>query len=133
MTDTYREQVWRIIHSIPQGKVTSYGEVAKLAGLPRGARLIGRILSQLPPGSTLPWHRVVNAQGRSSFPAGSEHYREQRVRLLDEGVVFRNDRIDWRLFGWSAHSTTTDRVDADHGATLNSNSMPGSASAKHSK
>lgn len=115
MTDAYREQVWRIIHSIPQGKVTSYGEVAKLAGLPRGARLIGRILGQLPAGSSLPWHRVVNAQGRISFPLGSEKHREQRERLLGDGVYFSsnkkgNDKIDWKLFGWNTHSIAPTRL-----------------------
>lgn len=100
MTLAYRDRIWRIVHSIPQGKVTSYGAVAGLAGLPRGARLVGRILSQLPEGSTLPWHRVVNARGCISFPIGSQQYREQRERLLSEGVAFRQERVDWRQCGW---------------------------------
>lgn len=100
MTDAIREQVWKVVHSIPPGKVTSYGAVAQLAGMPRGARLVGRILSQLPPGSALPWHRVVNAAGRISFPTDSTQYREQRERLLSEGVCFRNDRVDWKLSRW---------------------------------
>jgi methylated-DNA-protein-cysteine methyltransferase-like protein len=100
MTDAYREQIWQIVYSIPQGKVTSYGAVAKLAGIPRGARLVGRILSQLPNGSTLPWHRVLNAKGSISFPPDSAQYREQRERLLEDGVGFRNDKVDLRLFNW---------------------------------
>jgi methylated-DNA-protein-cysteine methyltransferase-like protein len=103
LTEAYREQVWKIVYSIPQGKVSSYGAVAKLAGIPRGARLVGRILSQLPPDSTLPWHRVVNAKGASSFPPDSPHYREQRARLLADGVAFHHNKIDWRLFGWDPH------------------------------
>ena len=102
MTLAYRERIWRIVHSIPHGKVTSYGAVARLAGLPRGARLVGRILAQLPPGSALPWHRVLNARGCSSFAPGSPQYREQRERLLAEGVAFRGERIDWRLCGWES-------------------------------
>lgn len=97
----YRDRVWSIVHGIPRGKVTSYGVVAQLAGLPRGARLIGRILSQLPEGSSLPWHRVVNSRGCISFPIGSEQYREQRERLLTEGIVFRSDKIDLKKFGWN--------------------------------
>lgn len=97
----YRERVWHIVHGIPRGKVTSYGVIAKLAGLPRGARLIGRILAQLPEDSALPWHRVVNARGQISFPQGSSQYREQRERLLAEGVAFRNEKIDLKQFGWS--------------------------------
>lgn len=104
LTLMYRERVWHIVHTIPRGKVTSYGVIAKLAGLPRGARLIGRILSQLPEGSALPWHRVVNSQGRISFPPGSEQYREQRERLITEGVAFRGDRIDLRQCAWDASS-----------------------------
>ncbi|HET8710033.1 MAG TPA: MGMT family protein [Spongiibacteraceae bacterium] len=93
--------MWRIVHGIPRGKVSSYGAIAKLAGLPRGARLIGRILAQLPEGSTLPWHRVVNSRGCISFPAGSEQYREQRERLLTEGIAFHNNKIDLKKFGWN--------------------------------
>lgn len=96
----YRELVWRIVHSIPAGKVASYGEVARRAGLPRGARLVGRMLSGLPADSTLPWHRVVNSRGCISLPPGSAAYREQRERLIAEGVAFRNDRIDWARHGW---------------------------------
>jgi methylated-DNA-protein-cysteine methyltransferase-like protein len=100
-TSQHRELVWRIVHSIPAGKVSSYGEVALHAGLPRGARLVGRILSQLPEGSTLPWHRVVNSRGCISFPPGSSQYREQRERLLSEGVAFAGERIDWRRHRWA--------------------------------
>lgn len=101
LTLLYRERVWSIVHGIPRGTVTSYGAVAKLAGLPRGARLIGRILAQLPEGSALPWHRVVNSRGEISFPAGSAQFREQRERLLQEGVVFHNNKIDVKKFGWN--------------------------------
>ncbi|HEY3698344.1 MAG TPA: MGMT family protein [Spongiibacteraceae bacterium] len=101
LTQAYRERVWRIVHSIPQGRVSSYGAVAKLAGLPRGARLIGRILSQLPAGSALPWHRVIKSSGSLSFPPGSAHYREQRERLLSEGIEFSGDKINLKRFGWN--------------------------------
>lgn len=100
LTQIYRERVWQIVHSIPRGKVSSYGVVAKLAGLPRGARLIGRIMSQLPEGSKLPWHRVVNSRGQISFPAGSAAHREQFERLLDEGITFTRGKIDFKRFGW---------------------------------
>lgn len=95
-----RERIWQVVHSIPRGKVTSYGRVAALAGLPRAARLIGRVLSQLPQDSKLPWHRVINASGRISFPEGSAAFRRQRARLLDEGVVVRGARVDVRACGW---------------------------------
>ena len=104
-TELYRERIWRIVHAIPRGQVTSYGTIAQLAGLPRGARLVGRVLGQLPAGSALPWHGVVNSRGRISFAPGSEHYRAQRERLCAEGIVFRAantaaETIDMNTFGW---------------------------------
>jgi methylated-DNA-protein-cysteine methyltransferase-like protein len=91
--------ILRVIRSIPRGRVTSYGEIAARAGLPRRARLVGRILGDY---STLklPWQRVLRADGRIAFPAGSRGHREQRALLLDEGVIVRNGRVDVSRFGW---------------------------------
>ena len=102
MTDRcVAEQVWQIVAMIPRGCVTTYGQVAMLAGIPGGARRVGHILSQLPNGSRLPWHRVVNAAGRISLPAGSTSYRTQRSRLRSEGVEFgKSGRIPLHRFGW---------------------------------
>ncbi len=61
--DTFPQRVWHIVASIPEGYVTTYGEVARLAGSPRAARQVGGVLKRLPEGSTLPWHRVVNRHG----------------------------------------------------------------------
>jgi len=95
---TPEEQIWQVIASIPRGKVATYGQVADLAGLPRGARRVGRTLSRLPPGSKLPWYRVVNAAGRISLE-GPDQTRQQD-RLEAEGVVFMNGRVNLRLFRW---------------------------------
>jgi methylated-DNA-protein-cysteine methyltransferase-like protein len=94
----HRERIWQVVHGIPAGKVASYGQVAELAGLPRAARLVGRVLSQLPQGSTLPWHRVIKSSGEISFPKGSKGFREQRERLLTEGVEVRNGRVAKKFF-----------------------------------
>lgn len=67
--DTFPQRVWHIVASIPEGYVTTYGEVARLAGSPRAARQVGGVLKRLPEGSTLPWHRVVNRHGDISSPA----------------------------------------------------------------
>lgn len=98
--DQARERIWQVVHSIPRGKVTSYGRVAALAGLPRAARLVGRVLAQLPKDSKLPWFRVINASGRISFPEGSAAWQRQRAHLIDEGVVIRGSRIDIKTCGW---------------------------------
>jgi methylated-DNA-protein-cysteine methyltransferase-like protein len=95
-----RERIWQVVHSIPRGKVTSYGRVAAMAGLPRAARLVGRVLSQLPKDSKLPWHRVINASGRITFPEGSAAFKRQRTRLVEEGVAIRGSRIDIKQHGW---------------------------------
>lgn len=78
----------------------SYGELAAIAGLGRAARWVGRTLSQLPEGSSLPWHRVTAAGGRLSLAQGTASGDEQRQRLRDEGIHLTNDRVDMRLHGW---------------------------------
>jgi methylated-DNA-protein-cysteine methyltransferase-like protein len=88
------ERIWKAVATIPRGSVASYGNVAERAGLPRRARLVGHALKVAPEKLRLPWHRVVNAQGRISLPAGSKAHRTQRRLLEEEGVVFRNGRID---------------------------------------
>ncbi len=95
-----QERIWHIVARIPSGKVATYGQIAEYAGLPGHARLVGHTLSRLPPDSALPWHRVVNSQGRLSFPAGGEKHARQRERLEAEGVVFSGDRFPLRLHRW---------------------------------
>ncbi len=90
----------RIIAAIPRGRVTSYGEIATRAGLPRRARLVGRVLGEAGEAAKLPWHRVLRADGRFAFAPGSRGFREQRARLLDEGVIVRGGRVDLVRFGW---------------------------------
>lgn len=97
--DPRYRRIWQTVAGIPPGRVASYGQVARQAGLPRGARLVGRALRLAPEG--LPWHRVVNAQGRIALPPDSDGYREQRARLLAEGVTLRGPRVDLRRHGWA--------------------------------
>jgi methylated-DNA-protein-cysteine methyltransferase-like protein len=80
--------------------VVSYGQLADLAGLGRAARWVGRTLSQLPEGSTLPWHRVVASGGRLSLAEGTVSGEEQRARLRAEGVRLVNQRVDIKRHGW---------------------------------
>lgn len=92
------ERIWRVVASIPEGTVATYGQVAELAGLPRGARHVGRVLGALPSDSRLPWHRVVNARGELSLVGASA--RRQRARLREEGHRFRNGRLDLQRCRW---------------------------------
>lgn len=98
--DNKQQKIWQVISQIPAGKVASYGQVAAQADLPRGARLVGRVLKALPEETTLPWHRVVNSQGKLSLPEGEPAFCEQKRRLLLEGIDFNNNLIPRRYFVW---------------------------------
>lgn len=94
-------RIWQVVAEIPEGNVCTYGDVAQRAGLAGAARRVGRALKVLPKGSRVPWHRVVNAQGRISFPEGSEAYERQRTRLESEGIRFGlTGRIDLSSQRW---------------------------------
>ena len=96
-----RQRIWQVISAIPPGRVCSYGEVAKLAGIPNGARQTAWALRYLPRDTKIPWFRVINSQGRISMPEGSRGYREQRKRLAAEGVTFNDSgRIRSTAFWW---------------------------------
>ncbi len=88
------------VADIPHGSVASYGQVAEIAGVPRGARQVGYVLRQLPDGHGLPWHRVITASGRIAFPEGSDAFREQVRRLEAEDVRVRRGRVDMLEFRW---------------------------------
>lgn len=98
--DPRKEALWSVLAAIPPGRVSSYGRLAELAGLGRGARLVGRWLGQLPDDTSLPWHRVLNSQGKLSLPADSPSGQEQYQRLTAEGVIIRNRRVNMVRFGW---------------------------------
>ena len=93
MNDQALEKIWQIVEAIPSGSVASYGEVARRAGLPRRARLVGRALGEAPEDRPLPWHRVVRADGRIAFPPGSKLHKLQVRRLREEGVVVSDGRV----------------------------------------
>ena len=94
------ELIWETVRQIPKGKVATYGQVASEAGFPRQPRMVGYALHALPPRSGVPWHRVINAQGRISFPKGSTAHRKQRRLLKAEGVNFRGESLDLERHGW---------------------------------
>ncbi|HEV7609623.1 MAG TPA: MGMT family protein [Steroidobacteraceae bacterium] len=81
----------KVVCAIKRGTFASYGEVARRAGLPGRARLVGQVLRDSE-NARLPWHRVTGAGGRIAFPAGSGNAREQLSRLAREGVKTRGNR-----------------------------------------
>jgi methylated-DNA-protein-cysteine methyltransferase-like protein len=98
-----------VVREIPRGRVTTYGAVAARAGLPRQARLVGKVLAGLPPGSGVPWHRVVAAGGRIAFPTGSPDRERQLSRLRREGVDLARGRVELARHGWGAPSGDLDQ------------------------
>lgn len=98
-------KIYAVVRRIPPGKVTTYGEVAQLAGLGCHARQVGYALHHLRAGSDVPWQRVINAKGEISPRAYSGHHRLQRVLLEDEGVAFdARGRVDFALHAWRPRS-----------------------------
>lgn len=93
-------RIWAVVRKIPRGRVASYAQVATAAGLPGRARLVGRALADAGAAATLPWHRVINAQGRLALPKSSEGHIEQKARLVAEGVIFDDDRVSFARYGW---------------------------------
>jgi len=95
------QRIWRVVALIPPGRVATYGDVARHAGMPGAARRVGMALRGLPADTRIPWHRVINAQGGISLPAGSASCHTQRERLAQEGIVFRaNQRVDLVRCRW---------------------------------
>jgi methylated-DNA-protein-cysteine methyltransferase-like protein len=109
---TFQQLVWEIVRLIPPGEVTTYGRIAGIippiqgmseqAYSARGARMVGGAMAACP--SNVPWHRVINSQGKVSLRKGGGG-AEQRTRLELEGVVFdEKDRVDFNKYLWQGPS-----------------------------
>ncbi|MGH7710674.1 MAG: MGMT family protein [Gemmatimonadaceae bacterium] len=101
LTSSYK-RIYETIRRIPKGRVASYGQVAREAGLRRHARMVGYALHRLPTSSNVPWHRVVNSKGELSLVrAGRASGMEQRLRLEREGILVNAAfRVSIAKFGW---------------------------------
>ena len=89
-------EILSVVEEIPEGRVASYGQIARLIGREKNSRLVGKVLSEAEKYGNYPCHRVVNSAGR---PAPC--FREQRGLLEDEGVEFKpNGNVDMKRFGW---------------------------------
>ncbi|MGM0875819.1 MAG: MGMT family protein [Bacillota bacterium] len=95
---SFTERAITIIKNIPSGKVMTYGQIARLAGSPRGARQVVRILHSMSDKHHLPWHRVINSKGEIGFQ-DSESFSSQKQFLEVEGIVFcKNHVIDLKRY-----------------------------------
>lgn len=97
-----RERIYEVVKRIPEGRVATYGQVAKLAGMPNGARQVGYALAALAASRQVPWQRVVNARGEISRRADPAGHEDLQRRLLEaEGIDFDTDgRIALERFRW---------------------------------
>ena len=85
------DDIYNLVRRIPEGRVATYGQIARLTGSSRRARQVGYALAALPDQSAVPWHRVVNAKGKIS-PQSEPGYEEyQRILLENEGIIFDED------------------------------------------
>jgi alkylated DNA nucleotide flippase Atl1 len=106
--DTTFQRLWRVVARVPRGRVATYGQIARMAGLQRGARTVGWALRAIPDdarvlGRRVPWHRVINAEGGISPRGGAlgAEVRRQAAALRREGVaVSRSGRIDLGRYLW---------------------------------
>lgn len=98
--NTRMQRIREMICEIPEGSVASYGQIAEIAGIPRGARQVGYTLRHLPHEHSVPWHRVLQASGKIAFDSESPQFDEQRNRLMMEGVIVRNGKVDMKKFRW---------------------------------
>jgi len=96
MANSFFENVYHVVTMIRPGRVATYGQIATYLGNPRAARTVGWALRALPEGSSVPWHRVINSQGRISTSTTL-----QRVLLEEEGVKFdERGCIDLNRYLW---------------------------------
>lgn len=96
-------RIYAVVRKIPRGKVTTYGRVATLAGIPGHARQVGYAMHALPTGTAVPWQRVVNAKGEISRRSRGGGELTQRMLLEQEGIRFvARGRIDFKRYGWPA-------------------------------
>ena len=98
-TESFDRAVYALVRRVPAGRAVSYGQVAAMLGKPRAARAVGGAMRRCPAG--VPWHRVVNAQGRISRRARAAGMVTQQLMLEREGVTFRRGRVDLVRHGWS--------------------------------
>jgi methylated-DNA-protein-cysteine methyltransferase-like protein len=117
-------KVFQAIAAIPPGRVASYGAIAARVGLPGRARLVGRLMSEVPEGMILPWFRVLRSSGHIAMPPGSRGFREQCRLLRAEGVEVKNGRVPLSRFGldadvdralWGLHEAGNKKRGANNG------------------
>lgn len=98
----FTKKIITLIKKIPKGKVSTYSQLARLAGNPQAVKGIVWIHYSQSSSQDLPWHRVTNAKGKISFPEMTDHWFRQKSLLLKEGIVFsESEKIDLERYAWN--------------------------------
>jgi methylated-DNA-protein-cysteine methyltransferase related protein len=101
----FASEILEVVSLIPYGKVATYGQIAKLSGLPKHARYVGFVLKQLDANSDIPWYRVINSQGKISLKKANNNGENiQHTKLLEEGVVILNSKINLKIYQWNSNA-----------------------------
>ena len=98
--ETRMRRIWETVADIPRGSVANYGQVAEVAGIPRGARQVGYALRHAPDDLELPWYRVLTSSGKLAFDPNSNAFKRQRDRLAEEGVPVIDGKVDMQKYRW---------------------------------
>ncbi len=104
MITPFSRKVVRIIKAIPEGKVLTYGTIAALAGNPRSARQVSRILHSMSAKHSLPWHRVINARGQISLKTGNGYELQKKLLEIEGITFFSNDVVNLEEYLWDIES-----------------------------
>lgn len=105
MPSEFTTTVIETIKKIPRGKVATYRQIAQLSGKPHAARGVSWILHSCSTRYRLPWHRVLNSQGKISFEKRSFNYRRQKKRLESEGIIFIGESLSLAKYQWKKKAT----------------------------
>ncbi len=98
---TFKEKVYEIASQIPQGKVATYGQLAKLAGSPGAARAVGMCMKTNPNPHIVPCYKVVASDGSLTGYSAGEGIKTKMEKLLKDGVKFYNDKVDMQQSQWN--------------------------------
>jgi methylated-DNA-protein-cysteine methyltransferase related protein len=102
-------RIWKTVQFIPKGTVAKYGQIADLAGLPGRARLVGKALGKVPENGwnnqQVPWFRVINSQGKISFPLANDYFLKQKGLLQEEEIIVIGSKIKLSEFQWQPDLT----------------------------
>ena len=94
--------IFQVIAQIPYGRVASYGQIARLAGIPKHSRLVGYVLKHMDADSSLPWYRVINSQGKISLSKLNDQGQNIQAQLLmAEGILVIEDKVKMKVFQWN--------------------------------